>query len=116
MITLFPSNPNFADRWKSIDERLRRNNINKYKEIQENTKPESQIIIDEETESKFLMSEDGYGKSDATGINEKGEEKTISTKDSEKIVTKQIPNDLEKAVDVLRIVSETLQEIVNRTK
>ncbi len=116
MITLFPSNPNFADRWKSIDERLRRNNINKYKEIQENTKPESQIIVDEETESKFLMSEDGYGKSDATGINEKGEEKTISTKDSEKIVTKQIPNDLEKAVDVLRIVSETLQDIVNRTK
>ena len=116
MITLFPSNPNFADRWKSIDERLRRNNINKYKEIQENTKPESQIIVDEETESKFLMSEDGYGKSDATGINEKGEEKTISTKDSEKIVKKPIPNDLEKAVDVLRIVSETLQDIVNRTK
>lgn len=116
VITLFPSNPNFADRWKSIDERLRKNNINKYKEIQENTKPESQIIVDEETESKFLMSEDGYGKSDATGINENGEEKTISTKDSEKIVTKPVPNDLQKAVDVLRIVAETLQEIVNRTK
>ena len=43
-------------------------------------------------------------------------EKTISTKDSEKIVKKPIPNDLEKAVDVLRIVSETLQDIVNRTK
>jgi hypothetical protein len=116
VITLFPSNPNFADRWKSIDERLRRNNISKYKEIQENTKPESQIIVDEETESKFLMSEDGYGKSDATGITENGEEKTISTKDSEKIVTKPVPNDLQKAVDVLRIVAETLQEIVNRTK
>ena len=115
-ITLFPSNPNFADRWKSIDERLRKNNINKYKETQENSKPNSQIIVDEETENKFLMSEDGYGKSDATGINEYGEEATISTKDSEKIVTKHVPNDLEKAVDVLRIVAETLQEIVNRTK
>lgn len=116
VITLFPSNPNFADRWESIDERLRKNNINKYKEIQENTEPESKIIVDDETESKFLMSEDGYGKSDATGINENGEEKTISTKDSEKIVTKAVPNDLQKAVDVLRIVAETLQEIVSRTK
>ena len=116
VIILFPSNPNFADRWRSIDERLRKNNINKYREIQENTESESRIIVDEETESKFLMSEDGYGKSDATGINEDGEEKTISTKDNEKIVTKPVPNDLQKAVDILKIVAETLQEIVNRTK
>jgi hypothetical protein len=116
VITLFPSNPNFADRWRSIDERLRKNNINKYKEIQENNETESRIIVDEETENKFLMSEDGYGKSDATGINENGEEKTISTKDSEKIVTKLVPNDQQQVVDILRIVAETLQEIVNRTK
>lgn len=116
VITLFPSNPNFADRWKNIDERLRKNNISKYKETQENPKPESSIIVDEETESKFLMSEDGYGESNATGINENGFEQTISTKDSEKIVAKAVPNDLEKALDILKIVAETLQEIIKRTK
>jgi len=115
-IILFPSNPRFAERWRIVDERLRRNNIEKYREIQENAKPEAKIIIDEETESKFLMSEDGYGESKASGINELGIEKTISTNDSEKIVSKSIPNDLDKAVDVLRVVAETLQEIINRTK
>lgn len=116
VITLFPSNPNYAERWRNIDERLRRNNINKYKEIQENTKPEANILIDEETESKFLMSEDGYGESTASGINEEGIEKTISTKNSEKIVSKAVPNDIDKAVDVLKIVVETLQQIIIRTK
>jgi len=115
-ITLFPSNPNFAERWRNIDDRLRKNNINKYKEVQENSKAESSIIVDEETESKFLMSEDGYGESNATGISEEGFDKTISTKNSDKIVSKQVPNDLDKAVDVLRIVAETLSEIINRTK
>lgn len=115
-ITLFPSNPNYAERWRSIDERLQRNYINKYKEIQENAKPEASILIDEETESKFLMSEDGYGESTASGINEEGIEETISTKNSEKIVSKSVPNDLDKALDVLMIVVETLQEIINRTK
>lgn len=114
-ITLFPSNPNFAERWRNIDERLRRNNIKKYKETQENIKPEESIIIDEETESKFLMSEDGYGESNASGITTEGVEKTISTKDSQKIISKSIPNDMSAAIDVLRIVAETLQDIVSRT-
>ncbi|MEQ9230981.1 MAG: hypothetical protein RIF46_09865, partial [Cyclobacteriaceae bacterium] len=67
-ITLYPSNPNFSDRWQEIDERLRSNDIAKYREIQENLNPESSIKIDDQTESKFLMSEDGYGDSNATGV------------------------------------------------
>jgi len=115
-ITLYPSNPNFSDRWQSIDERLRRNNIEKYRETQENSKPEGDINVDKETENKFLMSEDGYGESNASGINEAGKEKTISTKHSEKIVSKSVPRDLDRAIDILGNVTDTLKEIINRTK
>ena len=107
-ITLFPSNPNFADRWKPIDERLRNNHISKYKEIQENFKSDSNIVVDEETEIKFLMSEDGYGESSAKGINEDGIEKTISTKDSDRVISKEVPNSIDKALDILLVVTDTL--------
>lgn len=114
-ITLFPSNPRFADRWQSIDERLRNNHISKYKEIQENFKFDSNIVVDEETENKFLMSEDGYGESSAKGINEDGFERTISTKDSDRVISKEVPNNTDKALDILFVVSDTLDEIIKRT-
>lgn len=115
-ITLFPSNPNFADRWKVIDERLRNNHITKYKETQENNISGQNIRIDEETENKFLMAEDGYGESHASGIDENGNERTISTKDEVKHISKQIPPDMDKITDVLLVIAETLQTIVNRTQ
>jgi hypothetical protein len=114
-ITLFPSNPNYADRWKSIDERLRRNEIDKLREIQETKKPNASIKVDEETESKFMMSEDGYGECDAFGITENGEEKRISTKDRQKNVNTNLPNDMDKALDILQNVTETLKDIIKRT-
>lgn len=114
-ITLFPSNPSYADRWKSIDERLRRNEIDKLREIQETKKPNASIKVDEETESKFMMSEDGYGECDAYGISENGEEKRISTKDRQKNVNTNMPNEMDKAIDILQNVTETLKDIIKRT-
>lgn len=116
IIVLYPSNPNFADRWKSIDERLRNNNINKYREVQTNNIPGQNISVDTETENKFLMAEDGYGVSRASGIDATGEERTVSTKDEKKHINKPITVDLNKVTDVLLLVSETLQDIVQRTK
>jgi len=115
-ITLYPSNPNFAERWRKFDERLRENQITKYREVQENTKPDSSIVIDEDTESKFQMAEDGYGKSYAYGTSEEGEEKRISTNSVEKIISKPLPPNLDNVVEVLRITAQTLQDIINRTK
>lgn len=115
-ITLFPSNPNYADRWRNIDERLRSNHITKYREVQENNKIGENIIIDEETESKFLMSEDGYGVSNAAGIDENGQENAISTEDTNKHVALPVNVDLNNVVDVLQTVADTLQDIVKRTQ
>lgn len=114
-ITLYPSNPNFAERWRNIDERMRRNCVDKYRETQENQKPNANIIIDEETENKFLMAEDGYGECDAYGINDIGEEKHISTKDTVKNVSTNLPDETTKALDILYNISETLKDIIKRT-
>lgn len=114
-ITLYPSNPNYADRWKDIDERMRRVGIDKYKETQETKKPNASITVDNDTENKFLMSEDGYGECDAFGITENGEERLISTKDNQKNINSNLPNDMNKALDILLNVSETLKEIIKRT-
>lgn len=115
-ITLFPSNPNFSERWKKIDERLRNNNISKYRETLENTKDAMNLKVDEDTESKFLMSEDGYGVSTAHGITEKGELKTLSTSDKSKLVSIVLPPDMKQIIDILEYVSESLHEIIKRTK
>ncbi|MCP4551600.1 MAG: DUF4747 family protein [Bacteroidetes bacterium] len=115
-ITLFPSNPNYSDRWKSIDERMRDIGIDKYREIQEANKPNANIKIDDETENKFLMSEDGYGECDAFGITENGDEKRISTRDRLKNIHSTIPDEIaNRALDILQNVSETLNEIIKRT-
>lgn len=114
-ITLYPSNPNYAERWKNIDIRMRQIGVDKYREIQETKKPNSNIIIDEDTENKFLMSEDGYGECSAFGIAPDGEEKTISTRDNLKNLNSNIPDNMCKAIDILINVSETLKEIILRT-
>ncbi len=116
-ITLFRSNPNFSDRWKSIDERLKKLNIDTYKEIQETKDKHNSIVIDDETENKFLMSDDGYGECSATGIDAKGNYKTINTRDNKKNVSSVLPENVnpDKAMDILKSVVETLQEIIKRT-
>lgn len=115
-INLYPSNPRWNERWKKVDERLRANGIDQYRETQVNNKPESNILVDDETESKFLMSEDGYGKSSATGITSEGEEKTISTKDSLKTVYHNVQLDsVIHPIDILKYVYEKLKQVIERT-
>ncbi len=74
-ISLVPSNPRFSDRWRDIDERLRNNHVTNYKEILEN-KSSGSVELDDETKSKVYMSEDGYGETTATGIDDQGNKRT----------------------------------------
>jgi hypothetical protein len=114
-ITLYPSNPNFAERWQSIDERMRRNNVTKYKETQENNRTGEHLVIDEETESKFLMSEDGYGVSSATGIDENGNENTITTEEGNKHISTNVNSSMESVSEILQYLQDTLASIIRRT-
>jgi hypothetical protein len=116
-ISLVPSNPRFAENWKDIDERMRENNIDKYKEIQESTKGDFGIKLDKETEGKLQMSEDGYGESKASGIDENGNEIMISTVTKNQDVNEILPKEIENrgAKSVLRFIHGTLQRIKDRT-
>lgn len=114
-ITLFPSNPNFADDWKEIDERLRAAQIEKYTETQETKKPNSSIIIDKETHNKFLMSEDGYGTCSATGTTITGSETTISTDGDQKNVSISLPPEITYVIEILAFAKMRLEEIIQRT-
>jgi hypothetical protein len=115
IINLVPSNPNNADLWEEVDERLRNNRITNYKEIQENKNDGQSIIIDSETESKFYMSEDGYGVSTAKGIDEVGNPTTISTKDSNKWAKVSIPKDIDGLRAIIEACQNMLNDIVRRT-
>ncbi|MEW5677042.1 DUF4747 family protein [Flavobacterium enshiense] len=117
-ISLVPSNPRNADIWKSMDERLRNNNIAKYKEVQETNKPGG-ITIDEETKSKMIMSEDGYGESTAQGFDESGANVTITTKQHNKEVSAVLPVDIESTGDsktIINYLKATFDKISLRTK
>lgn len=115
-LNLVPSNPHFADRWEIVDERFRKLNIGKYKEIQE-TKNKEGIIIDEETESKILMSEDGYGDTLVLGKDENNILTKISTKSKNRTVTLDVPkNILEQGiVSVINFMEKTISKIKDRT-
>ncbi|MGX7687030.1 DUF4747 family protein [Flectobacillus roseus] len=114
-MTLFPSNPNHGEMWKDVDIKLRNNNISKYKEIQENKKNTS-IIVDNETKSKILMAEDGYGATKASGINEHGRPDKISTNRNEKTISIPIVNQIDNAKEIITLVSNTLSEVISRTQ
>lgn len=87
---LVPSNPRFRDQWKDVDERLRNNHISKYKEEQE-SQDIGGLTVDEITESKLMMTEDGYGDSTAYGKDEEGQPVIIRTLNKDKDVQKNIP-------------------------
>jgi hypothetical protein len=95
-IKLHPSNPNNRDRWKTVDDKLKNDNITDYKEVLENKTPGGSINVDEETTAKIMMGEDGYGKTIAEGIDEKGERISITTASSEV----QAKADIESKVDI----------------
>lgn len=83
VIQLTPSNPNNRDRWKKTDEKLKRDNITDYKEILENKVKGGSIIVDEETNSKIMMGEDGYGSAMAEGFDGDGKPIKITTESAE---------------------------------
>ncbi len=114
-ITLYPSNPNNRDRWKDIDERLQKNDITKYTETLENNKDESGIIIDDETENKFLMSEDGYGDCMAVGSDENDGEKKITTKEKNRTITFDVDN-AESLSLLIEIFRSKIKQITERMK
>lgn len=115
-ITLVPSNPNNSDLWKDIDERLSKDNISQYKETQVNNKKGEGIIIDDQTEAKFLMSQDGYGQSDVSGKDATGKTIRITTNDASAHTFKDIDVDIKDVNYQIQELRPTLENLINRTK
>jgi hypothetical protein len=114
-ITLVPSNPNNSDLWKDVDDRLNNDQIGWYKEIQVNKKKGQSIKIDEETQKKFFMSEDGYGKSDVTGFDSNGEHIKVTTEDTETHSKMNLNNDIVNVQEQIELLQEKLNELIRRT-
>lgn len=109
-----PSNPHFG-RWEKIDKKIKEQNLTSYREIQENKKKDQSIKIDEETEDKFYMAEDGYGNGTVVGeVN--GEETTVSTAEKGRHIKKQIPSDVSTNEDLLVQFFDITQQILKRVK
>jgi len=112
-IYLHPSNPSNAERWKRIDERLKKLEVTGYRENYENKQKEKslKIIEDDDITSKITMADDGYGEAAITGLY--GDDvKTISTKDNP--VNDQAPGDEATAEEVLEILDPTIGKIFDR--
>jgi len=101
-IVLTPSNPNSRDLWENIDERLRGMNAKRYNEKIEARDNES-LKIDEVTENKIVMAQDGYGKAKGKGTDENGYEVEVSTESKKSITKKSVKKDL--------LISEQLNAI-----
>jgi hypothetical protein len=116
-IILIPSNPRFSPYWEEMDERLRKGNITKYKEIQTSNKAVG-IKVDEITESKFMMAEDGYGESSAVGTDKDGRTITFSTRTKEQDESQPLPIDVKRGGIgvILNHISGKLANIMERTK
>jgi hypothetical protein len=114
-VALHPSNPSNIDRWKRIDERLKKIGASNYNEQYEANIEIKSLTIegDEELTNKIYMAEDGYGRADITG-NIEGEYKTISTKDNP--ITSQAPGDDEPPENVLVKLNSTIKNILKRFK
>ena len=113
-IKLKPSNPRFNDRWKDVDEDLRNRNVTEYNEKQVNQNDEG-IEVNESMEKKIYMTEDGYGSSEAKGVDSDNQQRTITTKDTNRAVTKDVQkNSINGFVDLKDKLSNTFTYIVNR--
>lgn len=113
---LVPSNPRFRDQWKDVDERLRQNHISKYKEEQESN-DRAGLVVDDITESKMMMTEDGYGDSKAIGEDENGNLVIVRTLHRDKDVQKIVPEETYKMGfhAVISFLQETIRRIKDRT-
>jgi hypothetical protein len=110
---LHPSNPSNSERWRHIDERLKRLEAAKIKEEIEIKKEGTGLAIveDPETLSKIYMAEDGYGKARITGESD-GITKTISTQDNPvKEKVEEEPDNIEGTFERL---TKKIRSIFNR--
>lgn len=116
-INLTPSNPHSPDLWKPFDDWMVAHHIDGYTEIQQNKSGGSGIVVDGATERKFLMAEDGYGRSTATGIDENGKRNTISTRNSEKDAHEDLPRSVgDDPESIMSLAKGKLRAIKERTK
>lgn len=113
-IDLVPSNPHFG-RWKKIDEKIKAKNLTHLTEIQENKKKGETIIIDEETEDKFYMAEDGYGNGQVTG-EVQGQKKQITTTEKGKQIKAAVPAIEMSDEELLNHLEAKKKEILARVK
>lgn len=113
-ISLTPSNPNNRDVWEEIDDKLRNMNVRAYKEVFE-AKPGKSLDLQDEERSKIHMAEDGYGKAISEGLDEDGNDITISTDSTETILRKKV----DKTDDVkvqLQSLANVFKSVINRFK
>lgn len=113
-LNLVPSNPNPRDIWKEMDDRLNDINAKSYSEKIE-AKPNKSLIIDELTQSKIAMAQDGYGKVVAKGTDENGDSVEISTERKESVIKKEIFKNLAES-DQLKALKRVFVKILERFK
>lgn len=111
---LHPTNPSFSPIYKKIDERLKKLEAGSYSEIYKSKDSEKGLNISEDSdiESKITMADDGYGEASIEGVNQEGEVKQISTKDSP--ITAVVPKEEENTDSILIILSKTFDQIRRR--
>jgi len=113
-VSLHPSNPRNAERWKRIDERIKAMRAAQYHEAFEAKPggPGLAVPSDAEVVDKIVMADDGYGLASAKGILS-GRTKTISTASSP--VAAQVPVDID-PTRMLQGLQPTIEEILERTR
>tara|TARA_R110000868_G_scaffold355726_1_gene617291 strand:- start:4995 stop:5807 length:813 start_codon:yes stop_codon:yes gene_type:complete len=114
IINLTPSNPNNRDIWKNTDDRLNEMNVKKYKE-EMTVKKNQSIEIDELTESKIIMAQDGYGKAIGSGKDLDGNDVTVSTDSKESVMKKKINKDLSPTEQHF-FIRDVFNKIIDRFK
>jgi Domain of unknown function (DUF4747) len=111
-LVLHPSNPNFRNRWKGYDDRIKAIGATEYKENYITKKEEGTLKPDTEIEDKIVMAQDGYGTASASGIKNDGEEGTISTSNNPS--TAQAPGNEERPDIIVSFLWIKISAIFNR--
>jgi len=112
-IYLHPSNPSNRQPWRRVDERLQAMNASQYQEVYRGNpakgglKPEA----DKSIRRKIVMTEDGYGRTEAIGIMDGKPHK--ATTQSEPL-SSRASNDSASAAIVLRTLANSFTSILQR--
>jgi hypothetical protein len=112
-IYLHPSNPSNRQPWRRVDERLQAMNVSQYQEVYRGNpakgglKPEA----DKSILRKIVMTEDGYGRTEAIGIID-GKPHKASTQ--RQPLSAPAPNDAAPGATVLRALANSFTSILKR--